>query len=179
MRLLSPGGHTGMYCASDRDGRPIQRQDAMQADRFARAAIECSSMEPIAFAVHGQVASYLYKDFDLAFRRFEAALRINANAAPAWMWSAAAHAWMGNGPRAIEEINKAMALSPYDPLMYAYNAYASIAYLVDGQYERAIECALRSLTGEPNLHGGASAAGNGAGAGRPRERSTGVGAAAT
>ena len=99
----------------------------------------------MALAVHGQVASYLYKDFDLAFRRFEAALRINANAAPAWMWSAAARAWMGDGPRAIEEINKAMALSPYDPLSYAYNAYASIAYLVDGQYERAIECALRSL----------------------------------
>jgi adenylate cyclase len=29
--------------------------------------------------------------------------------------------------------------------MYAYNAYAAIAYLADGQYERAIECALRSL----------------------------------
>ena len=124
---------------------PDPAHDAVQADNFARAAIECNSMEPMALAVHGQVASYLYKDFDLAFRRFEAALRINANAAPAWMWSAAAQAWMGNGPRAIEEINKAMALSPYDPLMYAYNAYASIAYLVDGQYERAIECALRSL----------------------------------
>ncbi len=124
---------------------PDPVDDAVQADRFARAAIECNSMEPIALAVHGQVASYLYKDFDLAFRRFEAALRINSNAAPAWMWSAAAHAWMGNGPRAIEEINKAMALSPYDPLMHAYNAYASIAYLVDGQYERAIECALRCL----------------------------------
>jgi TolB-like protein len=124
---------------------PDPADDATQADRFAQSAIECNGMEPMALAVHGQVASYLYKDFDLAFRRFEAALRINANAAPAWMWSAAAHAWMGDGPRAIEEINKAMALSPYDPLMYAYNAYASIAYLVDGQYERAIECALRSL----------------------------------
>jgi TolB-like protein/DNA-binding SARP family transcriptional activator len=124
---------------------PDPAHDATQADHFARAAIECNSMEPMALAVHGLVASYLYKDFDLAFRRFEAALRINANAAPAWMWSAAAHAWMGNGSRAIEEINKAMALSPYDPLMYAYNAYASIAYLVDGQHERAIECALRSL----------------------------------
>jgi TolB-like protein/DNA-binding SARP family transcriptional activator len=124
---------------------PDPAHDATQADHFARAAIECNSMEPMALAVHGQVASYLYKDFDLAFRRFEAALRINASAAPAWMWSAAAHAWMGNGPRAIEEINRAMALSPYDPLMYAYNAYAGMAYLVDGQYERAIECALRSL----------------------------------
>ena len=128
---------------------PDPAHDAAQADHFARAAIECNSMEPMALAVHGQVASYLYKDFDLAFRRFEAALRINANTAPAWMWSAAAHAWMGNGPRAIQEINKAMALSPYDPLMYAYNSYASIAYLVDAQYERAIECALRCLRENP------------------------------
>jgi adenylate cyclase len=52
---------------------------------------------------------------------------------------------MGNGPRAIEEINKAMALSPYDPLMYAYSIIAGMAYLADGQLERAIECALRSL----------------------------------
>ncbi|HEU0157626.1 MAG TPA: BTAD domain-containing putative transcriptional regulator [Stellaceae bacterium] len=124
---------------------PDPAHDAAQADHFARAAIECNSMEPMALAVHGQVASYLYKDFDLAFRRFEAALRINANAAPAWMWSAAVHAWMGNGPQAIEQINRAMALSPYDPLMYAYNAYAGMAYLVDGQHDRAVECALRSL----------------------------------
>ena len=124
---------------------PDPAHDATQADHFARAAVECNSMEPMAFAVHGHVASYLYKDFDLAFRRFETALRINASAAPAWMWSAAARAWMGDGPRAIEEINKAMALSPYDPLMYAYSGNAGVAYLVDGQYERAIECALRSL----------------------------------
>jgi TolB-like protein/DNA-binding SARP family transcriptional activator len=119
--------------------------DATQADRFARSAIECNSMEPMALAVHGHIASYLYKDFDLAFRRFETALGINANAAPAWLWSAAAHAWMGDGSRAIEEINKAMALSPYDPLMYAYSGIAGMAYLADAQYERAIECALRSL----------------------------------
>ena len=124
---------------------PDPADDATQADHFARAAIECNSMEPMALAVHGHVASYLYKDFDLAFRRFETALRINANAAPAWLWSAVAQAWIGNGPRAIEEINKAMALSPYDPLMYAYSGNAAVAYLVDGQFERAIECALRSL----------------------------------
>jgi TolB-like protein/DNA-binding SARP family transcriptional activator len=124
---------------------PDPANDAAQADHFARSAIECSSMEPMAFAVHGHVASYLYKDFDLAFRRFETALGINANAAPAWLWSAAAQAWMGNGSRAVEEINRAMALSPYDPLMYAYSGNAAMAYLVDGQYERAIECALRSL----------------------------------
>jgi TolB-like protein len=124
---------------------PDPANDATQADHFARSAIEYNSMEPMAFAVHGHIASYLFKDFDLAFRRFETALGINASAAPAWLWSAAAHAWMGNGSRAVEEINKAMALSPYDPLMYAYSSIAAMSYLADGQYERAIECALRSL----------------------------------
>jgi Flp pilus assembly protein TadD len=52
---------------------------------------------------------------------------------------------MGDGSRAVDEINRAMALSPYDPLMYAYSGNAAMAYLADGQYERAIECALRSL----------------------------------
>ena len=101
---------------------PDPANDAALADHYARSAIECNSMEPMAFAIHGHIASYLYKDFDLAFRRFETALGINANAAPAWLWSAAAQVWIGNGSRAIEEINKAMALSPYDPLMYAYSA---------------------------------------------------------
>jgi tetratricopeptide (TPR) repeat protein len=96
-------------------------------------------------AVRGHVVSYLYKDFDLASRYLETALSINANAALAWLWSAAMRAWMGNVSRSIEEVNRAISLSPYDPLMYAYNSIASVAYLTDGQYERAIEYARRSL----------------------------------
>jgi TolB-like protein len=124
---------------------PDPARDTAQADQFAQQAVDCDTLEPMALAIQGHIASYLHKDFDLAFRRFETALQINPNAAPAWMWSAAAHAYTGNGRRAVEEINKAMALSPYDPLMYAYSGIAGVAYLADGQYERAVECALRSM----------------------------------
>jgi TolB-like protein len=119
--------------------------DTSRADYFAQRAVECDSTEPMALAVRGHIASYLQKDFKLARRCFDAALGLNPNAAQAWLWSAAAHAWMGEGSRAIDEINKAMALSPYDPLMYAYSGIAGMAYLADGQYERAIECALRCM----------------------------------
>ena len=60
---------------------PNPANDAAQADSFARSAIKWNSAEPMGFAVHGHVASYLYKDFDLALRRFETALSINANSA--------------------------------------------------------------------------------------------------
>jgi TolB-like protein len=124
---------------------PDPAHDTAQADLFARRAVDCDAFEPMAFAVQGHIASYLHKDFDLAFRRFDTALRLNPNAAPVWLWSAAANCYIGNGPRAIEEINRAMALSPYDPLMYAYSGIAALAYICDGQHERAVECALRSM----------------------------------
>lgn len=124
---------------------PDPAHDTAEAEQFAKRAIECDSGEPMAFAISGHIASYLHKDFDLASQYFATALDLNPNSAHAWLWSAAAAAWAGDGPRAIEEINKAIALSPYDPLMYAYSSIAAMAYLADGQYDRAIECALRSL----------------------------------
>jgi len=128
--------------------------DTKQADHFAERAVACDALEPMALAIHGHVAAYLHKDFDLAFRRFETALRVNPNAAPAWLWSAAAHSWIGNGPRAVEEINRAIALSPYDPLMCSYTAVAGMAYLADAQYERAVECGLRSIAQNKNYTAG-------------------------
>jgi tetratricopeptide (TPR) repeat protein len=124
---------------------PDAPRDTSQAEHFARRALDCDVAEPMAFAVYGHIVSYLHKDFELAFQNFAAALDINPNTVQAWSWSALARAWLGDGPRAIEEISKAIALSPYDPLMYAYTHYAGVAYLADRQYDRAIEYALRSL----------------------------------
>jgi DNA-binding SARP family transcriptional activator/TolB-like protein len=124
---------------------PDPPYDAKHAVQFAQRAVDADQLEPMALAIQGHVAAYLNKDFDTAFQRFEAALRVNRNAAPAWLWSAAAHAWIGEGSRAVEEVNRAIALSPFDPLMCAYSAVAGMAYLADSQYERAIECGLRSI----------------------------------
>jgi TolB-like protein/regulator of sirC expression with transglutaminase-like and TPR domain len=124
---------------------PDPARDTAQAEHFARLALDRDSAEPMAFAVYGHIVSYLHRDFELAFQNFAAALDINPNTAQAWSWSALARAWLGDGPRAIEEINTAIALSPYDPLMYAYNSNAAMAHIADGQYDRAIEYALRSL----------------------------------
>lgn len=124
---------------------PDPAADAKQADYFAQRAIECDHLEAMGFAVQGHVAAYLRKDFDLAFACFESALRINPNAARAWLWNASAHGWLGEGARAVEKITRAMALSPYDPLVCAYSGSACLAYLADHQYARSIEFALRCI----------------------------------
>jgi TolB-like protein/DNA-binding SARP family transcriptional activator len=119
--------------------------DTAQADFFAERAVECDATESMAYAVQGHIAAYLHKDFDLAFSRFDAALRISPNSPRAWLWNAYAHAWFNQGAVAVEKVNRAMALSPYDPLVCAYSGGAGLAYMADGQYGRAIEFALRCM----------------------------------
>ncbi len=64
-------------------------QDMVRAEELACQAVSCDRSEPMASAVEGHVAAYLRKDFDLAFQRFERALRINPNNSRAWLWNAA------------------------------------------------------------------------------------------
>lgn len=119
--------------------------DTAKAYRFVETAVQCDSTDSLSLALYGHLTAYLHKDFPLAFDRLEQALAINPSSAPAWLWTAAAHAWMGEGRPAIEKIERAMSLSPYDPLTYAYSGIAGMAYLMDGQHDRAIEFALRSM----------------------------------
>lgn len=124
---------------------PDPDSDGRQAEYFARCAVECGQIDHMALAVRGHVAAYLQRDFDLAFSCFEDALKINPNSARAWLWSANAHAWIGDSARAVNEIERAMALSPYDPMVCSFRGGASMAYLADRQYDRATEFALRCV----------------------------------
>lgn len=129
---------------------PDAAADAEAAERYVQQALDANFMEPMALAVHGHVAAYLHKDFELAFRRFERALSINPSAAPAWLWSAAAHAWQGNGPQAIEQIGRAMALTPFDPLRYAYSGIAGMSFLADRQYDQAVQYGRQCVQENPS-----------------------------
>jgi DNA-binding SARP family transcriptional activator/TolB-like protein len=119
--------------------------DIEEAASYAGRAVGCEFPEAMAFAIRGHVAAYLRKDFDAAFRSFETALRLDPDNALAWLWKAAAHAYTGQGRQAVQEIDRAMKLSPYHPAMYAFTSIASLACLSDGQIERGIMFADRSM----------------------------------
>ena len=124
---------------------PDPLQDTAEAENYAQRAVDSDGLDPMALAIQGHIAGYLHRDFGLARARFETALRINPNNGRAWLWSSYAHAWVGEGLQAVANIKQAMALSPYDPLVCAYSGAASVAYLADEQYTRAIEFALRCI----------------------------------
>ena len=127
--------------------------DAQLAEAFAQRAIDHDPTEAMAFAVQGHAAAYLRRDYDLALQCFERALKINPNSARAWLWSANVHSWTSQGATAVDNATRAIALSPYDPLVSAYSGTAGVAYFADNQYERAIEFATRAIHANPSYSG--------------------------
>ena len=119
--------------------------DANQASHYAERALEIDSTDPLALTVSGLVEAYLNKDLDTAMTRYDRALAINPSASSAWVWSTSACSWLGHGDEAVRRSQRAIELSPFDPLMYTFTSIAGTAHAVAGEYDKAIEFCRRSL----------------------------------
>jgi tetratricopeptide (TPR) repeat protein len=99
----------------------------------------------LALAIDGFVHTNLLKRLDVAMTRYQAALNINPNESIAWLLKGTLHAFKGEGKTAVKDTQRALKLSPLDPLRYFYDSLAATAALSAGQYERALALANRSL----------------------------------
>ena len=126
-------------------------RDREAATACAQRALECDSKDALALAVDAHVAAWARHDLDAAERRLSEAIAANPNEPLAWLWNAMVHAWRGRGPEAVQCADRALSLSPLDPMIYYFNSLASTANLVGERYERAIDLAERSLR-ENRLH---------------------------
>jgi tetratricopeptide (TPR) repeat protein len=125
--------------------------DSQAATASAERALACDSEDALALAVDALVSAWSRHDLDTAEKRLAKACASNPNEPLAWLWNAMVHAWRGRGAEAVQSADRALLLSPLDPLTYYFNSLASTANLIGERYERAIELATRSLR-ENRLH---------------------------
>ena len=93
-------------------------RDTSEADHFAARAVECGPTESMAFAVQGHVAAYLHKDFDAAFESFDNRVADQSEQRPSLAVGCRQPmpGW-AREPAPSRRSHRAMALSPYDPLI--------------------------------------------------------------
>jgi len=121
--------------------------------RLARLAIEFGTNDPDAL----WMAAYLLSvvgDQTAALSALDRALALNANSAHAWGTKALCQSLRGaaHAVVAVEAGNRAIRLSPLDPLCYVYKFAVALAYLGARQYQDAevwIDDALRE---QPRFH---------------------------
>ena len=121
------------------------KRDAALALDNTRRALDDDPHCSLALAVDGFVHCNLLKDFDTAVQRYELAVDVNPNESLAWLFMGTLHAFKGEGESAVAAAERALRLSPLDPLRYFYDSLAASAAASAGLYERAIELARRSM----------------------------------
>ena len=122
-----------------------RQKDTEEATRYAERALEVDNTDALALTVSGLVMAYLNKDLESAMTRYDRALAINPSASSAWVWSTSACSWLGQGDEAVTRSQRAIQLSPFDPLMYTFTSIAGTAHAVAGRYDTAIDFCRRSL----------------------------------
>ncbi len=120
-------------------------RDSAAATACAERALACDAEDALALAVSGHVLARSQYDLAAAEERLAQALKANPNEPLAWLWTGINHAWRGRGEEAVECSERALSLSPLDPMIYYFNSLASTAHLLAGNYERSLALSEQSL----------------------------------
>lgn len=123
--------------------RDFQREAVLAHDQ-TKAALDSDAQCSLALAVDGFVNCILLKDFDAAGHSYARALEVNPNESLAWLFKGTMHAFKGEGAAAVHSAERALKLSPLDPVRYFYESLAASAAVAAGQYEEGLALAQRS-----------------------------------
>lgn len=123
--------------------RPEETARALEQTRQAMDAApdDCA----LALAMEGFVHCHMLRDLDAADRRLDQALRVNPSESLAWLFKCVVQGFRGEGDAALQSAERAIALSPLDPMRHYYDGLAASAALAAHRLDRAVEWARRSL----------------------------------
>jgi TolB-like protein len=126
------------------------------AIRHAHAAIEHGRGDAMALALGGFAIGMVAHDRKVAVEAFEAALALSASCAFAYLFGCAPAAFGGDAVRAIDWGERAIRLSPLDPLNFIPHGIMGFALFLLGRHEEAVAACRRAIQVNPGfslLHG--------------------------
>jgi TolB-like protein len=132
-QMFTHGGH-------DADDRSL-------ALRHARAALARERDDSSALAIGGFMVALLDRDFAAALNALDQSLALNSNSALAYGLSAMVLTMHDDYGRAIEHAERALRLSPFDPLRRVPQMALAVAYFYSGNFERAAAVAADARIG--------------------------------
>ena len=125
--------------------------DVGEACRLARQALEAERDDAETIWQAALTLFRLAGETAMAAAALDRALALNPNAAHAWMARGNIHASRNQPEAAIEAIERARRLSPFDPFTFFYAFTNAVAHLGARRFDQAAEWADRALHDQPRL----------------------------
>jgi len=121
-----------------------------EAVAIARKAVELDERDALAHFIYGR-ALLSCKAYQESLAELESAVALNPNLAVVYCGLADSLAYEGRFAEAIPYFEKAINLSPFDPQRWAFYSYRSLAHILAGEFDHALEWAQRAIR-VPNCH---------------------------
>ena len=119
--------------------------------RHARLALAFGTDDAASLAMAAIVVLHLDRDFGAASGAIARALSLNTSSATALYWGAHVHAWSGDPVVAEDYANRALRLSPFDPLSHeGFQALAAVRVRL-GRYDEATAFLAKAVQANPRF----------------------------
>jgi len=129
----------------------LSHEDIGEACRLAGQAIEAERDDADTIWPAAWTLFLLAGEAAMAAAALDRTLALNPNAAHGWMARGAIHAGRNEPEAAIDAIERARRLSPFDPYSFFYALNIALAHLAARRFELAIEWADRTLHDQPRF----------------------------
>lgn len=126
-------------------------QETAEAVRLANRAADLGKEDAVALTFGGLALGYVGAAPETGVALIERALALNPNMAAAWAASGVLHTFLGHNETAIECLDRAMRLSPLDPLMFLRLTYSAMAHFLAGRHDEASLLGEKACQDRPNF----------------------------
>jgi TolB-like protein len=126
-----------------------REENRLGAVRHAHAAIAHGRDDAIALSLGGFAMGMVAHDRKAARQAFEAALALSPSCALTYIFGSVVMVLAGDADRGIEWGERALRLSPFDPISYGPLLSISLGRLARGEYEPAAEAAGKVFQANP------------------------------
>ena len=130
-------------------GAPVSASEIAESARLATRVIEIGKDQPDALCLAANTLSFFTGAHATAAGMIDHALMLNPNSALAWFFRGWVAAMQDQADPAIEALQRAMRLSPLDPLRWTFFVGMSFANMKARRFGEAIDWADRSLREQP------------------------------
>jgi adenylate cyclase len=129
----------------------MQEATRNAALRHARQAIAAGGDDAAALATAGFVIAVAGRDFETALTAFDRSFALSSSLAFALGFSSIVRAWKGDDAIAVEQANRALRLSPFDPLIYLPYVGLAYAHFAAGRFEETVAAASLASQSAPRF----------------------------
>jgi TolB-like protein/class 3 adenylate cyclase len=128
-----------------------REKDRAETKTLAERAMDVGRLDALALSFSGFAFAKVLGDLEAGIALIDRALALTPNLAAALAHSGNVRVWMGDADKAIEHLERAMRLSPVDPLMFMMQNAMALAHFISGHDNEAFAWAEKSSQRNPFL----------------------------